>query len=216
MKKTKKLLIAILIPLSMLLLHGCYPFENISISDSNIVFTNFNDSVNFSALKTYYMPDTVFQIVDANTTPQPNPFQSLILSTIESNMAAYGYTRLKESIPGQDAPDVAMVVSAMRVTTTTVTIIFPPNPWWGWGWWGSTYPFFPAIPVVSSFSSGTILMDLFDPADFDIVNGDTIVRSYWDGAINGVLSSSTSNMQQRIVQTINQAFIQTPQIRAGN
>ena len=48
------------------------------------------------------------------------------------------------------------------------------------------------------------------------INGsDTISTQYWAAAANGILESSTSDMQNRIKAMINQAFVQTPQIKTN-
>ena len=48
-----------------------------------------------------------------------------------------------------------------------------------------------------------------------IIGSDTITTQYWTAAANGILESSTSDMQNRIEAMINQAFTQTPEIKTN-
>ena len=109
-------LIVFLIPSSIILIQGCYPNNDISIEDSDVVLTSYNDSVNFASLSTYFMPDTVLPIIDpSDPSDYTNPYQSLMLNTVANNMSAYGYTRVDTA---NSEPDVAVVLSVL--TTTTV------------------------------------------------------------------------------------------------
>ena len=199
-----------LIPTSVILIEGCYPNNDITIEDSDIVFTTYNDSVNYGALSTYFMPDTVLPIVDPDDPEDySNPYQSLMLNTVASNMAAYGYTRVDTT---GNTPDVAVVLSV--VTTTNVNVGWY-YPYWGYGWgyWGGWYyPYYPPIPYYTSYTTGTLVINMFHR---QIVGTDTITTQYWSAASNGILESSTSNMENRIKSVIDQAFIQTPQIKTN-
>lgn len=203
-------LLIFLIPTSVILIEGCYPNNDISIEDSDIVYTIYNDSVNFGSLNTYFMPDTVLPIIDPDDPEDyENPYQSLMLNTVASNMSAYGYTRVVATTG--DTPDVAVVLSV--VTTTTVNAGWY-YPYWGYGWgyWGWYYPYYPPVPYYTSYSTGTLVINMFNRK---IDGNDTITTEYWSAASNGILESSTSDMQNRIEAMINQAFKQSPQIKAN-
>jgi hypothetical protein len=203
-------LIVFLIPTSIILIQGCYPNNDISIEDSDVVLTSFNDSVNFQSLSTYYMPDTVLPIVDpSDPKDYTNPYQALMLSTVASNMSAYGYTRITDTT-ATPKPDVAVVLSVLTTTTVNAGWYYP---YYGWGYWGGWYyPYYPPVPYYTSYSTGTVVINMFDR---DIIGTDTITTQYWSAAANGILESSTSDMQNRIKAMINQAFEQTPQIKTN-
>ena len=182
-------LVIFLIPMSIILIEGCYPNNDISIEDSDVVLTTYNDSVNFKSLSTYYMPDTVLPIVDpSDPSDYENPYQSLMLSTVASNMSAYGYTRVDTT----DAkPDVAVVLSVLTTTTVNAGWYYP---YWGYGWgyWGGWYyPYYPPVPYYTSYSTGTVIINMFNS---DIIGTDTITTQYWAAAANGILESSKNEM----------------------
>lgn len=203
-------LIVFLIPTSIVLIQGCYPNNDISIEDSDVVLTSFNDSINFGSLSTYYMPDTVLPIVDpSDPEDYTNPYESLMLNTVASNMASYGYSRVDTT----DAePDVAVVISVLETTTVNAGWYYP---YWGYGWgyWGGYYPpYYPPVPYYTSYSTGTILINMFNRK---IQGADTITTQYWSAAANGILENNTSDMQNRIETMIDQAFKQSPQIKTN-
>ena len=203
-------LIVFLIPTSIILIQGCYPNNDISIEDSDVVLTTYNDSVNFASLSTYFMPDTVLPIVDpSDPEDYTNPYQTLMLNTVADNMSAYGYTRVDTT---NNTPDVAVVISVLKTTTVNAGWYYP---YWGYGWgyWGGLYyPYYPPVPYYTSYSTGTVVINMFNR---QIIGSDTITTQYWTAAANGILESSTSDMQNRIEAMINQAFKQTPEIKTN-
>ena len=42
------------------LLSGCYPNDDLTNSESDIVKTNYSDTVDFSRISTYYLHDTIY------------------------------------------------------------------------------------------------------------------------------------------------------------
>lgn len=220
--------LVLVFPIGILLLDGCYPNESITVDQTDIVLTGNYDSVNFKALKTYYLPDTVFPVRDDTTDKSPVPNNDLIISDIASNMNAYGYTRV---YPGPDVPepDVVITTAAISVTNVTVGWWYPYYPYWGWGWYknsdagrGIDYWYYPpgyyppgwgwgGVPYYSSYTTGTLLMEMSNPNDVRVVDGDTVVPIYWAGAVSGVLSGSGNS--SRITNGIDQAFIQSPYLK---
>lgn len=89
--------------------------------------------------------------------------------------------------------------------------------WWGWwggwpGWgywpgygpgWGVWYPW----PVMGTFSTGTLYVEMLDPNDS--IDTDQQIPARWAAALNGVLSSSSDITAQRIVSGIAQIFNQS-------
>jgi hypothetical protein len=205
-------LVIFLIPTSIVLIEGCYPNNDITIADSDVVLTSFNDSVPFTNLKTYYMPDTVVPFVDPNSPDEyKNPYQAIMLSTVASNMASYGYQRI-DNLPGGPTADVVVVLSVMTTTTVNAGWYYP---YYGWGYWGWYYPYFPPQAYYTSYSTGTLLINMFNPEDYTISGADTTAVNYWAAVSNGILESGATAMQNRIEAMINQAFVQTPQIKTN-
>ncbi len=219
-----KIFLSIVLAGTLLFYSGCYPDNSISTSQSDIVMTRYNDSVDFTKLSTYFMADTIYPMSDDTTKIKPVKNQTEYLAEIASQMEKMGYQRIfnDDSI---HIPDVIMVVSAIETDNVVVDWWYPYYPgwgWdgypgWGWGWGGGWYyppAYYPPYPYYSSYKTGTLLLEMINPNDYDIIKGDTAARVYWNGALNGVLEGS--NIKQRVLDGIEQMFTQSPQIKTGN
>jgi len=220
-----KIIALLIIPLGLTMLQGCYPNDSLTVEQTDVVATIYNDSVDFNTIKTYYMPDTVFVLGDEDDDkkkPIENP--EVILDNIASNLAAYGYTRLFTEDDGE--PDVVVMTGAFTSTTVTVGWWYPYYSGWWWKngerdtdywypWYPGYYPpgYWPSYPVYSSYTTGTVIWDMHNPNDYDVVEGDTLSRIYWNAAIQGVLNGA--NPSTRIKNSIDQAFSQSPQIKTS-
>ena len=229
--------LVLVFPVGIMLLDGCYPNDSISISETDIVLTGHIDSTDdfdFNNFSTYYMPDTVWPVREDTTDKSPVPNSDLILSDIARNMQAYGYTRVYYTDTATSPPDLMMTVAALSTTTVSVGWWYPYYPGWGWGWgwykkssasrgidyWYGGYPgYYPpgwgwgGVPYYSSYTTGTILMEMSNPDDYRVVNGDTVVPMYWAGGLNGVMSSGSNT--SRITKGIDQAFTQSPYLKTN-
>jgi len=209
-KKKKLIVLFSLFILSSLVVYSCYPDYGLTTTDYDTVITLYDNSANFNK-PTYAMPDTVVHFVEAGQEDNVDRSKdALILSTIQSNMASLGYTRVDTTNP--DAPDFVILVG---VTTTDNygQAWYPGWGYWpGWGWWGG-YPGwgYPGGSVIYSYTTGSIFISMLDP---DKVNSDNTYGAVWLARINGILSSSL-NTSARITQRINDAFNQSPYLGAN-
>ena len=211
-----KLLLVIILPSAILMLSPCYPDDSISPTETDIVVTNYYDSVTFSNYSNYYMPDTILPL-DTASIPKDQP-KALILGTIATNMESMGYTR----IDGSDTtitPHLVVIASSIITKNISVYYWYPYyGPGWGWGGWGYPgwgYPgYYPPVPYVTSYTTGTLRIEMFNPSDIRVIDNDTIHPVYWMAGINGVLQGS--NIDSRIKSTIDQAFKQSPELKTGN
>lgn len=208
MKKTYNLkLFGIVAALALLgSVWACYPGGSKDVTESDVVFTFYDNGADFAQIRTYAMPDRVFEREGSEETS--DQFDELILSEVAKQMAALGYVR--EAHPDVNGADALVVVSKARQTTTSVGWV-PGGGWWpwpGWGWgpgWGWWYPY----PIVTSFTTGTVFIDMFDP---DVVDPNQSVQipALWTAAMNGLVSSNASSTTSRIVRDIEQAYRQSP------
>lgn len=224
-----KTLIVIAISAIVISLSSCYPDDDLSYDQTDIVITAYYDTVDFQSLKTYYMSDTVYPVRDDTSDHSLIDANDLIISTIADNMAAFGYTRVSDS--AVDAPDVRISAASIAVTNVSVGYWYPYYPGWGWGWgyWKKSgsrntdyyYPGYPGYyppgwwgyPYYSSYTTGTLLIEMANPLDYRVIDNDTVTPIYWGGGVTGVLSSGTDN--NRIVKGINKAFELSPQIKTN-
>jgi hypothetical protein len=200
-------------------LTACYPGGAEYTSDTDIVITDYDEQYNFSAVKTYFLSDSIQHINDDGESPNYS-MDDYILSTLASQFDALGWERIIDSTAAE--PDVAVVVAAIEVENYNYYTM-PWYPGWGYGWyWKSTgetnywgypgygwgYPPYYGGAYVSSYSTGTVAWNLFDPRLVDEESETVVIQ--WVGAINGVLGTSTSTTESRISTAINQAFYQSP------
>jgi hypothetical protein len=203
---------------------SCYPDGGLeSISDYDVVVTRYNKDYNFGAVQTYAMPDTVVHLI-ADTTAEDEisrEYDELILSTISENMAKLNYQRITEidtTDPGTK-PDVVILV-AVAVTKWNGFSYYPGwGGYWGyWPGWGLYPPYYPGYGpgypgavVPYSFTTGTIIIDMFEPDDID--PDLEIIPVEWAAGLNGLLGGSGGS--SRLSQAIDQAFNQSPYLGAN-
>jgi hypothetical protein len=181
---------------------SCYPGGPETNAETDVAVTYYDNQFNFASVRTYAMPNEVFlregsESVDIS-------LNGHVLAEVARNMAQLGYVR--EANPEQNRPDVVMVVSVSRNTTTWVGWVpgYPGYPWWGW-WpgWGVWYPW----PVVSSYTSGTLFMEMIDVSDID--QGSEQLPARWAGVINGAVGAVGSVTPDRLTRDIDQCFAQS-------
>ncbi len=191
---------------------SCYTDYGLTTADYDVVVTKYDKETDFSALRTFSMIDSVYHIT-GDTTKSDSELLSrdsdaLIVSTIRQNMLDYGYTEIKDPSE-QNKPAVVVVIQALG---TQVDQYYSGGwyPWYGYGWggwWG--YPgYYPPYVGKSTYYLGTLYIDYFDVAASE--GSDNFVVP-WYATINGLLQSS--NGEERLVNTIDQAFSQSPYLK---
>jgi hypothetical protein len=204
--KNMKFLSAILVVGLIWGLYSCYPDQTASVSDLDVVITNYDSSFNFGSNQTYIMPDTVVDISNSSTpSTGGHQYDNLILTQIANNLNSIGYTRIYDTVTQK--PDVAVMVNAM--STTYSYYYYDWYSYWGWyGYWPPYYGggyYYPWGSYSYSYQVGTLLVQM---ADYKHSIATDSIRFVWVAGINGVLQGS--NISNRIQTDINQAFKQSP------
>jgi hypothetical protein len=196
-------------------LGGCHPDEPTNVSQLDVVATAHDDTVNYAAIQTYVMPDSVVAVAPPEsiltTLPFDHTYDQLILDGVAAKMAALGYTRLTTYDPA-NAPSVVVTVRGIAVRNTDIYVSYP---WWGyWGWygwpccygpgWGVGYP----VVTASQYDVGTIAIDMWDVRRAN--NTAMTVPAIWVAVLRGLLEGSSSDAPARIQQAIDRAFAQSP------
>ena len=198
----------VVVPLVMML--SCYPGEITSIEELDLVGTLYDPQLNYSKFHTYSMPDTVL-VLDTRTPPSTESplskdFQALILKTVEARMTDLNYQR----VDSVSVYDVGMAVGVIISDQVVVTVGYP---WYGgypgYGWPG--YGYYPPVGQAYKYDTGTVIMDMLDSP----TTAQDTVKVVWQGAINGLASSTKSVNQTRIIDGINQAFKQSPYLKSA-
>jgi hypothetical protein len=188
------------------LLASCYPSGPSDVGETDVAVTAFDSTRDFSAIRTWAMPDEVFvtEGSDADVTDQ---FDDLILDQVAKNMTALGYVR--ETNPQANGADVVVIVRKSKQTSTGWVGGGSPGwcgwPGWGYPGWGCWPGYYPWIPV--SFTTGSVIVEMYDPNEGASAEE---LRGIWGALLNGLASGSSGSNASRISQGIDQAFAQSP------
>jgi hypothetical protein len=97
--------------------------------------------------------------------------------------------------------------------TSTEWSVWISYPWYNWGYWGdysgySYYypPYPPGWGGSYTFTTGSLLVIM---EDRNAAEGE-IIPVLWAAGMNGLLEGSTSSINNRIIDGIEQAFSQSP------
>ncbi len=209
-------LLALTLFIAGLLTTSCYKDYGMETKDYDIVAAFYDKEADFSAYKTYFMPDTVLHIVKEGEEDNiTRKFDRQMLDQVDVNMETLGYQKIET--PSEDVkPDLFMVILA---TTTEHSYIWYDYPWYpgypiypgypGYpGWW---YPWYP-VWGTSSYSTGTVVIAMVDAEQSD--PDKEKYKAVWSGAINGLLGDSEANIRHRLTSAINEAFTLSPYLGA--
>ena len=207
----------------LLMIGGCYPGGPEYTSDYDLIATEYSpDYWSANSPLSYYMPDSLGWIVDRedldNNDDLTRDYDAFILGEVAENMALYGYQRIAE-LDLENPPDLYVFTQALAVKNTTISYV-PGYPWYGgyypgwggyWPGYGGYYPGWGGAAVASSYTTGTILIEMGDAKNPDEEN--KIINMVWTAGVDGLLRSSSASNQQFVSQSIEQAFIQSPYLK---
>ena len=114
-------------------------------------------------------------------------------------------------------PDLVVVGSTMFLNVTTTGSSCGGYGGWGWGYpsygypgYGYYYPY--CYPYSYSQNYGTLLMEVLDNKNADHVAQE--IKVIWTGRVAGGDNSNYSMQDDRIVSGIDEAFAQSPYLKA--
>ncbi len=199
---------------ALALLFSCSPDSGFNtVRDYYVVATYYDPDADFASRATYAMPDTIIYFRgpdDTSSAEPPGGRDDLILDLIRTNLAALGYA--EERDPGSSEPDVFVAVSVGLVDWLSTSTA----DWWDrWGWyphwpiswgpaWGIRYPF----PVECFYQAGSIFIDMVDEGEIE-EGEEPYIWIVWTGTINGIMADTSADAEERLIESINQAFIQS-------
>ncbi|MCX6247396.1 MAG: DUF4136 domain-containing protein [Bacteroidetes bacterium] len=188
-----------------LILASCtkYPPSSDRLLEDLAIYTKYDTTVNFAKFKKYYMNDSIVKISDKDSGMYYNAQVKSLTDEIAVNMKNLGYTRVTNS----SDTSIDLFLAASYMVNVNVNVYYPG---WYWGYyppyyWGGSgyYPYYPAY--ITSYSVGTVLLDLINVNKEDMVGGKYPVC--WNAYIRGLLTGSHTTAQ--INQSVDQAFKQT-------
>jgi hypothetical protein len=201
--KTKLLTI---IGLGTLALTSCtkYPPDTERITEDLAVFTQVDLTANFNNYSTFSINPTVTYIDGNDTTTLNNENTTALLDRIALDMKNKGFTEVAVSAK----PDLGFQVTVIKSTTTTVYYPYYP-PYWGYPYYGYGYPYYPTY--ISSYSTGSVIIDL---ADFKNPQPNNKFLIIWNAFIRGLITNT--HTQNDVLTCVDQAFTQTPSLIKTN
>ena len=191
-------------------LMGCYPNNELTTSELDIVATNYDDEY-FGRVSpsSYHMPDTIAVIGDGDVQLEREEMD-FILARIRKNFSDLGWEE-KTMIDENDLPDVVVTVSSVVVKVTGTGCV-PWYPGWGWypwypGWgWGGGYCY---PTYLYSYTTGTLAIDMISPEE----SMDETFKRVWNAGVNGLVRSSQVSNEEFVNSTIDKAFEQSPYLK---
>jgi len=196
--------------ISALLLSGCYPGGPDYIEEMDVVLTKHNDTYDFASKGTYAMPDKIVKVTGnlvEGEEPEfvPDITGKPILARIESNMTAYGWTRVDISAN----PELLLAPASWETTT-----VFYWYDYWYY-WWGGYYPgwgwggYYPPV-YYDSYTTGTLVMTLIDK---DVVGANGNPLTQWAGSVSGIMTGTYN--ATRMNTAIDKAFAISPYLKTN-
>ena len=214
-----KLLAGVLALSVAALLSGCYPDKIDYVDEYDVAGTMYDKDADFSSFTTFHVVDTVMHITgDGEDDPNLNrDYDEFILDLVRQNMAELGYDEL-ENPDSLNRPDLEILVQAMSTDFYTYFSYWYDYWSWypGWDWWYPGYPWYPSYPwypgggYYSSYTTGTLIMEMLDT---EVAQEGDHPGVVWMGLVDGLLTGNKTSARARLEKQINQTFDQSPYLR---
>lgn len=216
----KRLVIRGISALILVCMVGCYPGGPEYVHEKDMALTRFDRNVNFADYKTFVMPDSVVFIkVDGDSASIGQEVQQQILDLVKRNFTERDYQLLPTAEIQTVKPDFAVIISAFA------TSVYNEANWenyWGWypGWnwlgWSGFYPWYPkgnGSHAYYAYDTGTLSIDMLDVRNAD--ENTKRIPVLWSGVNSGILSGNRVSLCERLQNSINQCFVQSPYLKAA-
>ena len=211
MKKKIKLL-AMVAAVMFMISCATYPGMDSRLAEDLVVITKYDVGTNFTQYKTFSIVDSVSVISDRDSSKILDAQAQALLNQIIGNMQARGYQKVNRTAK----PDLGINVGVVKITN--VTSYYPGWYWdngyynpayWGYPSYNYWYPYYP--PAVSTYSTGTVIIDMVDLKNAPAHNNKLYIE--WIALIRGLMTGY--HTLQDVLDNVDQCFAQTPQIRAN-
>lgn len=199
---------------ALAILNSCYTNPDLDeLSSELVVATNVDIEIDFSdaRLSTYYISDSILKINSKITEAKYifSPYSDDIINRIVDNMEARGFTRLTGNTAENPLgnADITILTSTLSITNTGQTCYGYWGGYPGWGWYGGGY--YPYCTTYK-YDTGNFAIEMLDKKATPIEIGK--LNLLWTNINFGVLNSSDIINEDRALESINQAFVQSPYI----
>ena len=175
-----------------------------------LVSTAHDTGTDFSAIDTYFLPDSILLIGGSDRTEYwKDESAQEIIATVAAAMDNAGYTRTYDKA----AANVGIQMSYVEQVTYFVGYN---NPYWWWyypyywtpGYWGDWLGWHYPYGVYYGYTAGSLLTEMLD-LEADQQSGKKL-PVIWDSFAGGLLTGDSSLNLQRTLDAVEQAFVQSP------
>lgn len=179
-----------------------------------LVYTTPGKDVDFSPFKTYYLADSLL-VIGSGDNPQYSQSDNAmeLIERVRNNMENYGY------VYTSDRDDADLGIQMTFVVKTERFVKYYSNPYWWldypgyWlpGFWGNWCGFYYPYPISYTYSTNALMIDM---VNLDSPQGkDEKLEVIWSSYIGGPAGYSLSSDIDRIEDSIDQAFVQSPYLK---
>jgi len=202
--KPKILLILLMTWLFLVTSCSKYPPTSDRLLEDLVIYTKYDTSIKFNQFKTFSIVDSIAYISPTDSGKVLDADAQAVLNQITQNMTSRGYVLVNKN----QNPDLGINVAAVK--NINVQVYYPGWYWgypgyfppWYWGGGGYYYPYYPTY--ITSYSTGTLLIEMVDLKN---VTPDGKMYIRWNAYIRALLTNSHTLNQ--IKESIDQAFRQT-------
>jgi hypothetical protein len=193
---------SLILGLGLVFILGCtkYPPASDRLLEDLAVITQYDTKVDFNNYHTFSIAEDIVKVTDIDTTHLTSQEALAVLDQITKNMEARGFMKI---MPPEKAD---LAINVIYYENTYVYTYY--YNWWGY--YPSWYYYYPYYPVYySSYTAGMATIEMIDLKVID--NDNEKLEMRWNAYIRGLLTGSRTNAD--ITHSVDQAFIQTPQIQ---
>jgi hypothetical protein len=190
-----------------------YPGLDSRLAEDLVDITKYDVKTDFTQFKTFSIVDSVSVINNKDSSKVLDSQAQALLNQIIGDMKSRGYTKVDRKTGN---PNLGINVGVVKITNVSY---YYPGWYWNYGYynpayWGYSiyeywYPYYP--PEVTSYSTGTVIIDMVDLKN--VPHHDNKLYIVWVAIIRGLMTGYHST--QDVLDNVDQCFAQTPQIRTN-
>ncbi len=220
--KIKQLLLLAIV--GVMALASCQKDPSTSGLDNEyLVYTAHDASADFSAIGTYYIPDSILLIGSHAINEEGEKVSKYwkdadamtLINTIVSQLNALGYARITDGALRTSA-DVGLQPSYVEQSTYFVGYNDP--YWWGYypyywmpSYWGPWYGWYYPFSVYYGYTTGSLLVEMVD-LNSESGSGKSL-PILWNAYISGLIDGNNRFETAAAVEALEQAFAQSPYLK---
>jgi hypothetical protein len=193
-------------------LTGCHPEPNgAELYDELVVATNFDPAANFSAYKTFAIPDDTLGFI-SNTDPNDSllvsnnsSFPEPVVNAIVAGLKSRGFTRVSKN----EDPDLGIRAIVVHDLNVFQQVVYPNSAYGPGGYYSGYYGYssWYYYPYVNTYTykNAMLIIEMLDLKNKTANNEVKVVWAAYMGDLYG-----TIHLIEQTERAIEQSFIQSP------